>query len=118
MKNRRKHSRVNVYVLISYDCYNDDGELFDQKLGVILDVSLGGMLIETDEIIEANYIKIVFVNHENKIMSIVGSVVHSRKAENGKVQTGICFHGSDTENTKIVSNLIRTYHYSGSNPDM
>jgi c-di-GMP-binding flagellar brake protein YcgR len=111
MNNRRKYPRVNVYVLVSYDCYNDEEELFDQKLGVILDVSLGGMLIETDDIIEANYVKIVFVNHENKILSIVGSVVHSRKAENGKVKTGLCFHGSDTENIKIVTNLIRTHHY-------
>ncbi|MGB9442953.1 MAG: hypothetical protein WCB15_33750, partial [Desulfobacterales bacterium] len=35
------------------DCYDEDGELFDQKLGVILDISLGGMLIETDDTIKA-----------------------------------------------------------------
>lgn len=112
MDNRRKNPRVDIRVLISYDCYNDDGELFDQKLGVILDVSVGGMLIESDDFIEANYVEIVFVNHENKVLSVVGSVVHSRKTENGKVRTGICFHGTDTENVKIVTNLIRTYHYS------
>ena len=111
MDNQRKHPRVNVYVLASYDCYDDDGELCDQKLGAILDVSVGGMLIETDDIIEANHVKIVFVNHKNKVMSVVGSVVHSRLADNGKVRTGLCFHGSDTENIKIVTNLIRTNYY-------
>jgi hypothetical protein len=111
MNNKRKYPRVNVYVLASYDCYNDDGEIFDQKLGVILDVSVGGLLIETDDIIEANYVKIVFVNHENKVLSIVGSVVHSRKNADGKAKTGLCFHGTDAENIKLVTNLIRTYHY-------
>ena len=97
--------------LASYDCYNDDGELFEQRLGAILDVSIGGMLIETDDIVAANYVKIVFVNHENKLLSIVGSVVHSRKTESGKAKTGLCFHGTNAENIKLVTNLIRTYHY-------
>jgi len=104
--NKRKYPRVNIYILASFDCYDEDGELFDQKLGVILDISLGGMLIETDDIVKANYVEIVFVNYEHKLMSIVGSIVHSRKSENGKAKTGICFHGGDSENVKIATNLI------------
>ena len=111
MNNKRKYPRVNIHVLTSYDCYNDDGELFKQGLGAILDISIGGMLIETDDIVAANYVKIVFVNHENKLLSIVGSVVHSRKTESGKAKTGLCFHGTNAENIKLVTNLIRTYHY-------
>jgi c-di-GMP-binding flagellar brake protein YcgR len=109
--NKRKYPRVNIYILASFDCYDEDGEIFDQKLGVILDISLGGMLIETDDIVKANYVEIVFVNYEHKLMSIVGSIVHSRKSENGKAKTGICFHGGDSENVKIATNLIRTHHY-------
>jgi c-di-GMP-binding flagellar brake protein YcgR len=109
--NKRKYPRVNIYILASFDCFDEDGELFDQKLGVILDISLGGMLIETDDIIKANYVEIVFVNYEQKLMSVVGSIVHSRKPENGKAKTGICFHGADSENIKIATNLIRTHYY-------
>ena len=112
MNDKRKYPRVDIRVLASFDCYNEDGELFYQKLGVILDVSLGGMLIETDDIIKANYVEAVFVNYEHKLMSIVGSIVHSRKSENGKAKTGLCFHGADSENVKIATNLIRTHHYS------
>ena len=109
--NKRKYPRVNIYILASFDCYDEDGELFDQNLGVILDISLGGMLIETDDIVKANYLEIVFVNYEHKLMSIVGSIVHSKKSENGKAKTGICFHGADSENIKIATNLIRTNYY-------
>ena len=115
MSNKRKYPRVNIRVFASFDCYNEDGELFYQKLGVILDISLGGMLIETDDTIEANYVEIVFVNYENKIMSIVGSIVHSRKSENGRAKTGLCFHGGDSENVKIATNLIRTHYYGNKN---
>jgi c-di-GMP-binding flagellar brake protein YcgR len=111
MTNKRKHPRVNIRVLASFDCYNEDGEVFKQKLGVILDISLGGMLIETDDIIRANYVEIIFVNHEHELMSIVGSIVHSKKFENGKVKTGVCFHGADSENVKIATNLIRAHYF-------
>ena len=114
--NKRKYPRVNIYILASFDCFDEDGELFDQKLGVILDISLGGMLIETDDIVKANYVEIVFVNYEQKLMSIVGSIVHSRKPENGKAKTGICFHGADSENIKIATNLIRAHYYGHKNP--
>jgi c-di-GMP-binding flagellar brake protein YcgR len=116
MKDKRKYPRVNTRVLASLDCYDEDGELFDQKLGVILDISLGGMLIETDDIIKANYVEIVFINHEHNLMSIVGSIVHSRKSKNGKAKTGLCFHGADTENVKIATNLIRAHYYGKKNP--
>jgi c-di-GMP-binding flagellar brake protein YcgR len=111
MTNKRKHPRVNIRVPASFDCYNEDGEVFKQKLGVILDISLGGMLIETDDIIKANYVEIIFVNHEHELMSIVGSIVHSMKSENGKVKTGVCFHGADSENVKIATNLIRAHYF-------
>jgi hypothetical protein len=113
--NKRKYPRVNIRILASLDCYNEDGELFYQNLGVILDVSLGGILIETDDTLAANYVEIIFINYEHKLMSIVGSIVHSRRSENGKAKTGICFHGADSENVKIATNLIRTHYYGKKN---
>ena len=115
MKNRRKAPRISVRVFASYECYNDDGEVFENDVGVVLDVSQGGMLIETASLIDANYVKVEFVNHDNTALSIVASVVHSRKRENGKAHTGLCFHGTDSESIEFVSNLIRTYHYGKKN---
>lgn len=118
MKNRRKSPRIGVRVFASYECYNDDGEVFENDIGVILDVSQGGLRIETVRLIDANYVKVEFVNHANKNLSIVASVVHSRKMKNGKAQTGLCFHGTDTESVEFVSNLIRTYHYGKKNVNL
>jgi hypothetical protein len=47
-------------------------------------------------------------------MSIVASIVHSRKSENGKAITGLCFHGAESENIKIATNLIRTHYHKKS----
>ena len=111
MKEKRKHPRVKAVVPISYECYDDDGEIVENRMGMVLDVSLGGILMESDAIIDANHVKIVFVNYNNKECSIIGSVVHSRGSKSGKTYTGICFHGGENESNSFVANLIRTYHY-------
>lgn len=111
MQNRRRYPRINVRTPVIYECYDDDGEIFEQRMGVALNVSQGGMLIESDRIIDANYIKIVFVSYDNEVLSIVGSVVYSRKTKNGKTKTGLCFHGNNSESLKFVTNLIRAYYY-------
>ncbi|UCF90688.1 MAG: PilZ domain-containing protein [Desulfobacterales bacterium] len=107
----RRYPRINVKFPIFYDCYDEDGQIVEQNIGLALDVSLGGILIETNRIMDANYIRVGFVNYQNKIVETVGSIAHSRKCANGKVKTGICFHGRDSESRKFATDLIRTYNY-------
>jgi c-di-GMP-binding flagellar brake protein YcgR len=111
MHERRKYKRVQVSVVASYECYDDDYQMIEQGIGFILDISLGGLLIESDIIIDANFIKVRYVNYDNSEKCIVASVVHSKKLENGKVRTGVCFHSSTDKNTKFVADMVRTHHY-------
>lgn len=111
MKEKREHPRISIRVPVNYECYDDDGELVEQKMGTALNVSQGGILIESETIIDANFVKVVFINCENKDTSIIGSVVHSRKTKTNRGKTGLCFHGGTKESLSFVNNLIRTYHY-------
>ena len=101
MNDKRKCPRINIWVPASLECYDDNGELFNRKLGVILDISLGGMLIETDDIIKANYVEVVFVNFKHKLMSIVASIVHSRKSKSGKQKQGFAFMEQKVKTSKL-----------------
>ena len=112
MKERRKYPRIPVSVSVSFDCYNNDDEIIDSNIGTILDVSEGGVLLESNSIIDANYIELVIVRFDNQLQSIVGSAVHSRKLDSGKVKTGICFHGSSQKNQCFTTAVIRTYFYN------
>ena len=84
----------------------------EQKIGTILDVSEGGVLLESDAIIDSNYVKLVIVGFDNQLHSIIGSAVNSKRLDNGKAITGICFHGSTQSNTSFVTAVIRTYFYN------
>ena len=97
---------------MSFDCYSDDDEIIDSYIGTILDVSEGGLLIESDTIIDANYLKLVIVGFDNQLHSIIGSAVNSKRLDSGKARTGICFHGSSQSNTSFIIAVIRTYFYN------
>jgi len=100
-RDQRKYPRISVNVPIFYECYDEECEIFEQKIGTALDISQGGMRIESDRITDANYIKIGFVNYQNENFEITGSIIWSRKQQDQKVHTGVCFHGSQKENIKF-----------------
>ena len=111
LEEKRKYPRIQVFVSVSFDCYDDDNEIIEQNIGTILDISEGGLLLESDNIVDANYVKLVIIGFDNDMYSIVGSAVHSRKLDSGKSRTGICFHGSSKSNLKFLAAVIRTYFY-------
>lgn len=112
LRESRKYPRISVDVSVSYDCYDDNDEIIEQNIGTILDVSEGGVLIETDAIIDANYIRLVIARFDNQLQSITGSAVNSKRLDNGKARTGICFHGSRQSNSSFVTAVIRTFFYN------
>lgn len=54
--NKRKYPRVKTSNGVSYVCIDENGNGIDQGMGRTLDVSLGGMLLETSVPIESKYI--------------------------------------------------------------
>jgi hypothetical protein len=58
---------------------NKDGNPSDQNMGIALDISQNGILIETAKIIESKDIFLLFVDLENKLLKIIGRVIFSVK---------------------------------------
>jgi hypothetical protein len=116
MEERRKQPRVNVMLPVTYACFHDNGKSLENRIGIVLNVSLNGMLLGSETIIDAKYVKLVFVSYDNKKSRIVGYVVNSRRNENGRVNTGLSFHGEKAEISSFVANLVRTYHYRKKDP--
>jgi c-di-GMP-binding flagellar brake protein YcgR len=58
---RRKYPRVKVYYPISYVGMNENGRIVQESMGVALDISQGGILIETAVGVFSKYIKLISV---------------------------------------------------------
>ena len=108
---RRKFTRVDVFSSISYVCVDDKGNLIDQDMGVALNISQSGLLLESGHRLGTRFISLMFVDLENNLAEIGGEIVYSRLFDSGVYQNGIQFRGSHSENIDFAQKLIRAYHY-------
>ena len=90
---RRKFPRIKVCNPVSYDCVDRDGILMDQNMGIAMDISQNGILLETAQMIRSKFIYLIFVDLENNLIRIIGRVVFSVKNKNGTYKSGINFQG-------------------------
>lgn len=108
---RRKFPRVDVFSSISYVCVDDKGNLIDRDIGVALNISQSGLLLETGHQLDTRFISLMFVDLENNLAETEGEIVYSRPFDSGIYQNGIHFRGSHPENIEFTQKLIRAYHY-------
>jgi c-di-GMP-binding flagellar brake protein YcgR len=107
----RKYPRVKICNTISYIGSGEDGTIQEQCLGVVLDISQNGLLIESIKEVESKNLSLVASTQKNSLIKIEGKVAYCRKAESGKFRTGILLQGTHEENVRFVKELIRAHHY-------
>ena len=115
---RRKFPRIKVCNPIAYDCMDKDGVLCEQKMGIALDISQNGILLETAQMIRDKNIYLLFVDLEDNMTRLIGRVVFSVKNKDGNFKSGINFQGESDENIAFATKLIQAYQQFESEPIM
>jgi len=90
-KERRKHPRFKTNDPISYVCLDNDGNQIKEGKGTAVNVSKGGILIETQDSFNWQDILLLNIDLKDNSVSVKGRVVYSNKDDSGMVQTGIEF---------------------------
>ena len=109
--NKRKNPRFKISNGISYVCIDENGNEIEQGMGKTIDISLGGMLIETSVPIESKYILIATIDLEGNLIEIRGKIANSRKIESGEFLNGIQFLETPERQIKIMDEFIKVHHY-------
>jgi len=91
VKERRKHPRFKTNDPISYVCIDNNGNRIKEGKGKAVNVSKGGILIETRDAFNWQDILLLGMDLKNKSVSVKGRVVYSNIDDSGMVQTGIEF---------------------------
>ena len=113
---RRKFPRIKVCNPVAYDSMDKNGVLVDQNMGIALDISQNGILLETAQMIQQKNIYLVFVDLEENMTRIIGRVVFSVKNKDGNYKSGINFQGDADENIAFATKLIEAYQQFESEP--
>jgi len=80
-------------------------------MGSALDISQGGMLLETTQQIEPGNGILVMADEQDRIVEINGKAAYCREAGSGKFYVGISFQGTHDENVQFVQHMVRANYY-------
>jgi len=116
-KEKRKHPRINSLNLLAYVCMNENSEIVRQGMARTLDVSEGGMLMETDVPVDPQYTVSLTLGLKDELTDIKGKVVHFRTDGNGKFQSGIRFTQTEETTSRILKKFIEAFKKQYGDPD-
>ena len=111
----RKYSRVKTQNLISYFSFDKAGNLTSQGMGIAMDISMGGILMETPCPIKPGMLVLSATDKEKNLMELRGKLAHSTASSTGTYLSGIEFVGVDGRVKDFITRLILEYNYRGSN---
>ena len=106
---KRQYQRVSTLNLLYYVCLDENGSHLEQGMGKTLDISQGGLLMETHIQIEARYIMLLALGFEEELVDIKGEVAYSRQNEAGMYESGVKFLETNEKITHIVEELINDF---------
>ena len=115
---RRKYPRINISRNVDYVCLDDKLQKIEKGKGKvlhILNISQGGVLMETPKVINSKNILIVTLDLEDNRIKIGGEVIHSRALAPNGALTGIRFVKPHNKQREIIAKFISAYYYRGKN---
>jgi len=102
----RRHPRVKHIYLASYDIYGSLGEVAESYIGRTLDVSPGGVRLETAKPLPLLSRLSLSLAIGEKIIEVEGEVVNLSKKKSGMIETGLEFINITPEKSKLLHELF------------
>ena len=99
---KRKTQRIDSHNLLAFSCLDEKGEVITQGMGRTLDVSEGGILLETHSQLDPENQISLTIGMEEDVMDFIGKVAYTRKRGDGSYETGIQFLDMDKEKSRIL----------------
>ena len=103
MIERRKHPRENIHCRVFFEYSDVHGKEVSQDMGLALDISEKGMLLESSRPIHANTIKVMVPVKDKDAVEVMGDVIYSIPMPDKGYRTGIIFHEPGEDNIKLLS---------------
>ena len=111
LSDRRKFPRIKTRNLIAHLSFDDNGKKISQGLSKTLDISKGGMLLETPYPIPVARLSLMAVDKDSVLFEIKAELVYCKKSAHGLYQAGIKFIGTEVQVINYVKRLIKEYNF-------
>jgi hypothetical protein len=113
---KRKYPRIGTHNLVSYLRLDDEGLIVGEGMGRTLNVSEGGILLETHAALDPNSAVSLTIAMEDEIMEVRGKVAFSKRRDDGKFETGVEFMEKDDAKIAFLKQYITIFSGDAENP--
>ncbi len=103
MVERRKHPRENIHCRVFFECSDVKSKEVSQDIGIALDISEKGMLLESSRPIHATTIKVMVPVKNKDAVEVMGDVIYSIPMPDKGYHTGIIFHEPGGDIIELLS---------------
>jgi c-di-GMP-binding flagellar brake protein YcgR len=117
IEQKRKHDRIDSLNLLNYVGLDENKEEIIQGMGRTLNVSQGGILLETHVSLDNNHIISLSIGIEDEMVDIHGKIIYSREGEKGKYESGIEFQDINETSFRILNRYIIAFREMQKNQD-
>ncbi|WP_456385961.1 PilZ domain-containing protein [Desulfolithobacter sp.] len=108
-KERRREIRPESLNLLDYLVVDKDGKQGEYSMGRTINVSEGGVLIETHLPLPMGQQVMLTMGLKDELVDVMGRVVHTKTVA-GRHQSGIEFFHLARNDKKVISHYVRTFH--------
>jgi c-di-GMP-binding flagellar brake protein YcgR len=106
---RRYHPRISALNLISYNCLDETEQIVGQGMGRTLNISEGGILLETHIPIDSQNAVALAIGLEDELINIKGTVIFSTPGKDEKFEAGIEFLEMPDSTLDILKKCIKAF---------
>lgn len=103
---KRRQPRVGSHNLLSYLCLDEENKTVTQGMGRTLNVSEGGILLETYDSIDQKNIISLTIALEDEIIDVKGKITFQKRREDGKFEHGIQFIETDEKINRFLKQYV------------
>ena len=107
---KRRYQRIKTSNIISYVFIDKEGNEIEEGIGRALNISQGGLLLETYLPVKHQFITIMHVDLKGRLLKIKGKVIYSRPGESGKFFVGVQFMDTQESQRKLIISFIKAYN--------
>jgi len=105
----RNKERIGSHNLVSYVVLDEENHEIKQGIGRTLNISEGGVLLETHSPIETGRIVSLTIGMEDDLMDLMGKIAHSGEGDDGKFENGIKFLTMNAEEMQFLQQFITIF---------
>ena len=112
---RRRYIRPESLNLLDYIVVDEQGVQSEYSMGRTLNISIGGILMETHIKLQAGQQVMITLGLEDELIDVMGRIIHSTPHDDGMYHNGIEFFHASVEDRRIINIYVEAFH--GKYPD-